>query len=163
MASVAKVKSDPAVTTSCSQKLTDTQAVIRNPRILLSKELIQGIKTVDSNQDTPTPVIPKTQAPKISRIPVVVSSRSQDNPDILAPQITKDQINESKTVVAINVAVLITSRVIFTPSVPTPSHIPSDPPMLHAVLPSDLSSACPKPLSPASPPSRYTTPAIAAA
>jgi hypothetical protein len=163
MASVATVNNAPVVNTPRNQHLTDTQAVIRGPRIIPSKEPFKGSKNVDRNQATPTPVIPKTQAPKKSRIPVVVSPTSQDSPEIQVPHITKDPIKESKTVVAINVPIPITSPVRFTPSVPNPSHIPSDPPMLHAVLPSDLPSTCLKPLSPASPPSRYTTPDISAA
>jgi hypothetical protein len=159
MTPVAKVNSAPVANTSFNQHLADTQEVIRVPRIIYSKELSKGRKIVDSNKATSTPVIPKTQAPKVSRLSVAVPSTSPDSPDSKVSSFTKDPIKESKTVVAINVPIPIASPVRVTPSVPKPNHIPSSPPMIHAVLPS---SSSPMPLSPDSPPSRYTTPDIAA-
>ena len=66
MAPVAKVNSAPVANTSFNQHLADTPEVIRVPRIDSSKELSNGCKIVDSNKATSTPMIPKTQAPKVS-------------------------------------------------------------------------------------------------
>ena len=97
MASVAKVNSAHVVSTSCSQDLTDTRALIRDPNIHPSKEPIKGSNTAYSTQAKTIPFISMTQFPKISRIPVAVPTNNQDSTDIKVSNKNNDPMKVKNT------------------------------------------------------------------